>query len=329
VMRLIDSAGTPATLGSAQSFETTNGKGQIITGKTSGTKGILSYWNAASPGEMFVRIIEGEGFILGEEPVFSGSSSYNQEWNFDGSTTNPTSGAAQGFTLPLKIAGDLSLAQFDIDPADKLANDTDTKTGNIVRWNQENYRLIFTSNDSAYVAGDIIGVGNAVNGTYEDGFDIVNQSFNVPMEIKEVYDAYGFLFTPERLKNSSNVANYVTKEISLDNPGNGITVKITAALQEIDDIAVMYKTKRSSQQVFFNEINWTYFNENGGPDEAVAPSTGTNFSPTTESEADFKEYSFTVDNLKDFNSFAIKVVMRSRNPAMPPRIRDLRTIATY
>ena len=149
------------------------------------------------------------------------------------------------------------------------------------------------------------------------------------MEIKEVYDAYGFLFTPERLKNSSNVANYVTKEISLDNPGNGITVKVTAALQEIDDIAVMYKTKRSSQQVFFNEINWTYFNESGGPDEAVAPSTGTNFSPTTESEADFKEYSFTVDNLKDFNSFAIKVVMRSRNPAMPPRIRDLRTIATY
>ena len=329
VMRFIDSAGTPATLGSAQNFETTNGKGQIITGKTSGTKGILSYWNAASPGEMFVRIIEGEGFILGEEPVFSGSSSYNQEWNFDGVTTNPASGAAQGFTLPLKIAGDLSLAQFDIDPADKLANDTDTKTGNIVRWNQENYRLIFTSNDSAYVAGDIIGVGNATNGTYEDGFDIINQSFNVPMEIKEVYDAYGFLFTPERLKNSSNVANYVTKEISLDNPGNGITVKITAALQEIDDIAVMYKTKRSSQQVFFNEINWTYFNENGGPDEAVAPSTGTNFSPTTESEADFKEYSFTVDNLKDFNSFAIKVVMRSRNPAMPPRIRDLRTIATY
>ena len=329
VMRLIDSAGTPATLGSAQAFEVTGGKGQVITGKTSGTKGVLSYWNASSPGEMYVRIIEGDGFILGEEPEFSGSSTYNQEWNFDGVTTNPTSGAAQGFTLPLRIAGDLSLAQFDITPNDLIANDSDTKTGKVTRWNQENYRLIFTSNDSLFANGDLLGVGNPGNGEYQDGFDVINQAFNVPMEIKEVYDSYGFLYTPERLKNSSNVANYVTKEISLENPGNGITVKITAALQEIDDIAVMYKTKRASQQVFFNEINWAYFNEDGSPDVSVSPSTGTNFSPTTESESDFKEYSYTINGLKDFNSFAIKVVMKSRNPAMPPRIRDLRAIATY
>ena len=129
VMRFTDSASTPATLGSAQTFEVTSGIGQVITGKTSGTKGVLSYWDASSPGEMYVRIIEGDGFILGEEPVFSGSSSYNQEWNFDGVTTNPSSGAANGFTLPLKIAGDLSLAQFDIDPDIDIANNTDTKTG--------------------------------------------------------------------------------------------------------------------------------------------------------------------------------------------------------
>ena len=329
VMRFNDSAGTPATLGSAQTFEVTNGIGQVITGKTSGTKGVLSYWDASSPGEMYVRIIEGDGFILGEEPVFSGSSSYNQEWNFDGVTTNPTSGAANGFTLPLKIAGDLSLAQFDIDPDTKLANSADSKTGTSTRWNQENYRLIFTSNDAEFVVGDLIGSGDNTTGLYESGFDVINKSFNVPQEIKYVYDAYGFLYTPERLKNSSNVANYVTKEISLDNPGNGITIKLTAALQEIDDVIVMFKTKRASQQIFFNEINWNYFNRNGTPDVTISPSTGTNFSPTTESEADFKEYTYTVNGLKDFNSFAIKVIMKSRNPSMPPRIRDLRAIATY
>ena len=77
----------------------------------------------------------------------------------------------------------------------------------------------------------------------------------------------------------------MTKEISLDNPGNGITIKLTAALQEIDDVIVMFKTKRASQQIFFNEINWNYFNRNGTPDVTISPSTGTNFSPTTESEA--------------------------------------------
>ncbi len=329
VMRLTDNAASPATLGSAQTFEVTSGEGQVITGKTSGTKGVLSYWDASSPGEMYVRITEGDGFIIGEEPEFSGSSSYNKEWNFDGSTTNPVSGAATGFTLPLKIAGDLSLAQFDIDPGSNVALDDDSKTAVANRWNQENYRLIFSSNNSLFVAGDLIGSGDSTTGLYEAGFDVINKSFNVPQEIKTVYEAYGFLYTPERLKNSSNVANYVTKEISLDNPGSGITVKLTAALQEIDDISLMYKTKRASQQVFFKEINWTYFNTTGVPDKTVSPSTGTNFSPITESEEDFKEYSFTINGLKDFNSFAIKVVLKSRNPSMPPRIRDLRAIATY
>ena len=329
ILRFSDSAGTPATLGSAQSFQTTDGMGQIITGKTSGTKGVLSYWDASSPGEMYVRIIEGDGFLLGEEPVFSGSSSYNQEWNFDGVTTNPSSGAAAGFTLPLKLTGNMALAQFDIDPAEGIAKQDNTKTGSVTRWNQENYRLIFTSNDASFVKGDLVGAVNTGTLQYDNGFDVVNETFNVPMEIKNVYDSAGYLFTPERLKNSSNVANYVTKEITLENPGNGITVKMTAALQEIDDVTVMFKTKRASQQIFFNEINWSYFNEDGNPDEDVAPSTGTNSSPTTESEADFKEYSFTVGGLKDFNSFAIKVVMKSRNPAMPPRIRDIRAIATY
>ena len=329
VMRFIDSAPTPATLGNAQTFEVTSGIGQVITGKTSGTKGVLSYWDASSPGEMYVRITEGDGFIVGEEPEFSGSSSYNQEWNFDGSTTNPSTGAPAGFTLPLKISGDLSLAQFDIDPGSNVALSDDSKTAVANRWNQENYRLIFSSNNSLFVAGDLIGSGDNTTGLYEAGFDVINQSFNVPQEIKTVYEAYGFLYTPERLKNSSNIANYVTKEISLDNPGSGITVKLTAALQEIDDISLMYKTKRASQQVFFKEINWTYFNTTGVPDKTISPSTGTNFSPTTESEEDFKEYSFTIDGLKDFNSFAIKVVLKSRNPSMPPRIRDLRAIATY
>ena len=79
-------------------------------------------------------------------------------------------------------------------------------------------------------------------------------------------------------------------------------------------MTVMFKTKRASQQIFFNEINWNYFNEDGNPDVTISPSTGTNSSPTTESELDFKEYTFTVNGLKDFNSFAIKVIMKSRNP---------------
>ena len=91
----------------------------------------------------------------------------------------------------------------------------------------------------------------------------------------------------------------------------------------------MFKTKRSSQQIYFKDINWEFFNKTGVPDVEITPSSGTNFSPTTESQADFKEYTYTVNGLKEFSSFAIKLVMKSRNPALPPRIRDLRAIATF
>ena len=65
--------------------------------------------------------------------MFSGSSSYNQEWNFDGVTTNPSSGAAAGFTLPLKAHWKYGLAQFDIDPAEGIAKQDNTKTGSVTR----------------------------------------------------------------------------------------------------------------------------------------------------------------------------------------------------
>ena len=91
----------------------------------------------------------------------------------------------------------------------------------------------------------------------------------------------------------------------------------------------MFKTKRSSQQIYFKDINWEYFNASGVADIEVTPSSGTNFSPTTESQSDFKEYNYSVTGLKEFSSFAIKIIMKSRNPALPPRIRDLRAIATF
>ncbi len=325
VLNFTDSNASPVAIGNTIALEATGGIGQVVTGKTSKTKGVISFWDAgASTGKLYVRIIEGDGFLIGEEPVFSGSSTYNDDFNGSGAGT----GNAAGLTLPLKVSGTLSLAQFDITSGDNLANNLDTKTGQVTRWNQENYRMLLTSNASSFNVGDVIGAGAVAGGAYQSGFDLTNESYKVPMQIKAVYDSYGVLYTPDRLKNASNIATYVTKEISLDNPGNGISVKIAAALQEIDDIAVMYKIKRASQQIFFSEINWNYFNEYGESDVVVTPTTGTNFSPTTEDSSDFKEYSFTVDNLNEFSSFAIKIVMRSRNPAMPPRIRDIRAIAT-
>ena len=329
MLRLQDSAGSPIPLGTTANIVVSNGIGETIKGLTSGTRAILSYWdNSSTPGELYVRITEGDGFVLGESIEFGGSSPYNADLNGSSGSTGAASGNLS-LTRPITITGSLPLAQLNIASGIKLANSDDSKTGTVTRWNAENFRLTFTSNDSSFDESDLMGSGAVSDGLYEGGVSIINESFKVPVSIKQVYVSNGYLFTPDRLKNSSNVATYVTKEISIDNPGNSINVVLSAALQEIDDVTVMYKTKRSSQQIFFKDINWSYFNKTGVSDVEVTPSSGTNFSPTTESQSDFKEYNYTITGLKEFSSFAIKIVMKSRNPALPPRIRDLRAIATF
>ena len=42
---------------------------------------------------------------------------------------------------------------------------------------------------------------------------------------------------------------------------------------------------------------------------------------------DYKEYSFSVDNLPAFRSYRIKIIMTSTSQVYVPKIKDLRTIA--
>ena len=42
---------------------------------------------------------------------------------------------------------------------------------------------------------------------------------------------------------------------------------------------------------------------------------------------EFRDYEWFVDDLPEFQSFVIKIVMTGTNQAEPPRIRDLKAIA--
>ena len=42
----------------------------------------------------------------------------------------------------------------------------------------------------------------------------------------------------------------------------------------------------------------------------------------------FKEYEFTENNIESFKYFTVKLIGTSTNQAYPPRIKDLRVIAT-
>ena len=143
------------------------------------------------------------------------------------------------------------------------------------------------------------------------------------------YDLGISYVTEDSSKNTSGIAKYVTKEIALSNSGTTIDVKITANVRNISDIRVLYKTKEESSEVNFDDIEWKFFNVNGKSDLDLAATAENEISGQFEKQESYQEIPFSVTNLPEFTSFAIKVVMGTNNPAYVPKLQDIRAVAAF
>ena len=149
-------------------------------------------------------------------------------------------------------------------------------------------------------------------------------------QIKEIEYTDGIDYSPEnRFSNSSAVAKYVTKEISIGNPGTSINVKLTANIKDVSDIQVLYRYKESSSQESFDVIEYQFFNGTGLPDFDIVASAENTISSITEKQTSYQELEYSVSDLPEFASFGIKIVMKSDNPAYVPKIQDMRAVASY
>ena len=69
------------------------------------------------------------------------------------------------------------------------------------------------------------------------------------IEVSKVSYETGIDFISDlQSKNSSSIAKYVTKEVSIDNPGTSINVKTTVNTNDIENIKILYRIKKSSSQ---------------------------------------------------------------------------------
>ena len=91
----------------------------------------------------------------------------------------------------------------------------------------------------------------------------------------------------------------------------------------------LYRIKKSSSQENFEDIEWVYFNSTGVPDTDTIATSENSISGITEKQSSYQELSYSVEDLPEFSSFAVKVIMKSRNPAYVPKIQDLRAVASY
>lgn len=138
------------------------------------------------------------------------------------------------------------------------------------------------------------------------------------------------------LYKDKHSAVYLSKPIRLKLRANSIKVILSANISTSSDIRVLYQTFRtdspnsevsfdlfpgySNYKVDSNGIKRVidYSKNNGSSDNNIIKSD----------DNSFKEYEYSADNLADFDSFIIKIIMSTENQAKPPLIQNLRAIAT-
>ena len=193
-----------------------------------------------------------------------------------------------------------------------------TKSGIVIGWDSGTGSLkVKMTTQDLFVPGDIIDDSNS-------GTSPVTSRV-----ISTVTDSKGFLFVGEDSFNSSSASKYLTKEVTLETPSTSLDCKITANLFDNKNMKILYKVRPDGSTEDFTNISWEYFNGTGLSDNDVniIPSNLKSLSPSVEDLGSYLEYSYTANNLKPFTSFAIKVVFVGSNPALAPRLEDLRVIA--
>ena len=118
-------------------------------------------------------------------------------------------------------------------------------------------------------------------------------------------------------RGDKNAAVYCTKKVILSNPANAIHVffdgyKSHDSNGVASEIEVYYKIVGPDSNMPFNDVGWK---------EATIKNT------VPADASDFKEHTYEIESLEDFNTFSIKIVLKSSNTSNVPLIENFRAIA--
>ena len=337
-------------------FTVTNGTGtaitdnQRVTGLTTNASGTILKVDGS---DLYVRVDTVNTFTQAEGLKFATTTALNPD------TTGANAGvpkvtvtASEGnVSEVVPTIPNLSSPQSTVfvrDASDINENYDNKISGAVVLWNQNN-KILTVINDKKPInnnytsksgvgdysrvavsavtdtqVSDIIRVGDIIGWTGQTAGEE-----NYVMVSKVSYENGIDFVSDTQSKGTSTAASYITKEVSIENPATGIDVRLTANTVDIKNIEVLYRLKKSSSEENFEDIEWVYFNSTGVPDVDVIATAENSISGITEKQESYQELTYSVDDLPEFSSFAIKVVMKTSNPAFVPKIQDLRAVASY
>ena len=121
---------------------------------------------------------------------------------------------------------------------------------------------------------------------------------------------------------------YVTKEVTLENEADRITVIFDVDAEPGNDIRIWVKASSVEDDTPLSELDWielsniTEFEDSRGPIN--------NDNDNLSSAEDFTEFTFDSgdDGFPSFNAFTIRITIDTENEAEPPKFANFRTIAT-
>ena len=133
-----------------------------------------------------------------------------------------------------------------------------------------------------------------------------------------------------------SACQYISKEITLENPASAIRIMLDAHVNQVSDIRAFYSV---SENPGFEPI-FTPFpgfanldtrgdiinaaDNNGTTNVFVEPSLTEGFKYDS---FEFKEHLFEIDSLPSFRSYRIKIILASTSQVFVPKVKALRVIA--
>jgi hypothetical protein len=150
------------------------------------------------------------------------------------------------------------------------------------------------------------------------------------LEIGKLEYTNGTDYVPEdSSRNSAAIAKYITKEVAIATPATAIDVHLTVNVKDFANIKVLYKYKKASSQENFDDLDWEYFNEDGSPNSLEIATPENTISSIVEKQSSYQDIKYSVTDLPEFSSFAVKIVMSGADPAYVPKIQDIRAVAAF
>ena len=154
--------------------------------------------------------------------------------------------------------------------------------------------------------------------------------------VNSVIENYATDARVDTIDEDPSAFQYISKEITLENPASSIKIILDAHINLYSDIRAFYAISENQN---FDPIFTPFpgyknldsrgqiidFEDSDGlPDKFISQSSSIGFiSP----ELEYREYTFTADQLPAFRSYRIKLVMTSTNQVYVPRVQNLRVIA--